>query len=103
MTTYYPSISNGPTDDTSRIILGANLQREDLGRVQPPHDKPSGPEDGSEEKYERPGSPTRPSFVSKGCAIGDTREATSNKNADTNPFLHDLQLDERKWTHRLHN
>ena len=50
---YQPTIADAPPYHTPRVPLCANLQREDLGRVEPGHRKPRRAEDGGEEENEK--------------------------------------------------
>lgn len=45
-----PAVSDGPANDTPCVTLGADLQGEDLGRVQPWDSEPGGAEGGSEQE-----------------------------------------------------
>lgn len=48
--TYQPAVTNTPPYYTPCITLRADLQREDLGRVEPRYRQPSRAENGGEEK-----------------------------------------------------
>ena len=47
---YSPSVSNTPSYHTPCVTFGANLQGEDLGRVEPGNGKPGGAEAGGEDE-----------------------------------------------------
>ena len=51
--TYQPAIADAPPDYSPRVTFGADLQWEDLGRVQPWHGQPRRAEDGGEEEDEK--------------------------------------------------
>ena len=62
---YSPSVSNTPSYHTPGITFSANLQREDLGRVEPGNGKPGGAEAGGEDKGEGSGGGAELSFVGR--------------------------------------
>ena len=81
--TYRPAVTNRPTDHTPCIALGTDLQREDLGGVEPGHGKPSSAEDGGEEEHEEGGGTTHAAFVAFGCVCSSTSEAAGGEHADS--------------------
>lgn len=50
--TYRPSVPNTPSDNAPGVAFGADLQREDLGRIEPGHGQPGGTEAGGEDEGE---------------------------------------------------
>ncbi len=62
---YSPSVSNTPAYHAPCVTFGANLQREDLGGVEPGNGKPGGAEAGGEDESEGSGS-----GAELGCFVG---------------------------------
>ena len=85
--TYQPAVTNGPSDNTPCITLGADLQREDLGRIQPGDGKPGGAEDEGEHVDHGDGGVTvfvRLANVALCSGVyAETREATGKEEDDT--------------------
>lgn len=80
--TYTPAVANGPADDAPSIALGADLERENLGGVQPRHGQPGGAENRSIEKHEKGCGAADLGAVRVGGVDGGAGEATGGKHAD---------------------
>lgn len=76
--TYTPAVADGPSDDTPCISLGTDLQREDLGGIQPRNCEPGGSEDGRVQEHEEGGCTANLRAVTvagvDGCACETSRD-----------------------------
>lgn len=79
-----PAVADGPADDAPGVALGADLQREDLGRVQPGDGQPGRAEDGRVEEHEEGGrAADLGARVVGGGVEGGAREAAGGEHADS--------------------
>lgn len=77
-----PAVADGPADDTPGVALGADLQREDLGRVQPGDGEPGGTKDGCVEEDEEGGGAADLGAVGVVGVDGCAGQAAGGEHAD---------------------
>lgn len=80
--TYTPTVTDGPTNNTPSIALGAHLQRENLGRIQPGHCQPGGTKDCRVEKDEEGCRATDLGAVGVVCVDCGPSQAAGSEHAD---------------------
>ena len=81
---YSPAVSNRPPYHTPRIALGADLQREDLSRVQPRDREPGGAETDAEDEGEggSGGAELGGFGAALGVGVGGCGEAAGEEHGD---------------------